>query len=726
MVATDNTAMPLGVGSEAPNEISSGSDEGALELEGADIDVEDNAAATRAITLTLADITPQDIGFYNALYQINSLQADELDEACDFFGTTAERIRGGLVLPGTSQCLTLPQLALIFRFLKKCLDRPCQPQGQLCSDALGEIHSTMGLIAIWVASAADYFLPDITPRGSQQAEDFIAVVSWRGGRLVIHQLSQSDEECFDAVTTYKSFSPSQLMVGITADVANLSPYTVQQATREPSYTDAVRRLRDENGVTFRADPDEAYKADQSRFIVVISSSVFSQGKALTDVFRVPVNLHHPSRRSTAHVWFPFPNLWLMFIYDGFQKAKGTQLWKRLMDVYKLTCSSIRCTQWCFLGATPILSMPDDIRTICCVLLRNPRQIDAVDERLGNFTTRFVKLQALPRTSKDAKNLEAELGREFSHFMEPIIIVRDQNSPLLEQTVADTFRGYEKVIKTISVPPQLMSDVEALGERYRSAISRAGLHRNWKLEALVQVPEFIQYYCAAIMPGVATAHLYSGGETYPTNPEEIDRDIGSGSDGIIYQSAHLHTAHAWLDVVSTILTDAYYDRGRSGTERSKHVLIVTTTPNLAAHLRIILGGLSKLKETTILHYVSLLSIQLAKTPSAQLKEIGHRALQSHHTHVVISTADIVATSAGTLTFCSYLIIFGELFLPHHKAQIISRIRREGQQFPIHVFHIQSTHKIHELVRNYSQGRQATFNDINCLDDGNTVVEMEECS
>ncbi|RFU77541.1 hypothetical protein TARUN_4691 [Trichoderma arundinaceum] len=262
------------------------------------------------------------------LYNINSLQTAELDEACIFFCTTPTAIEKGVVLPGTSQSLSLPQLAFIFRFIKKSLDSPCQPQGQLLGDTagMGKTHSTMGLIAVvralmlsrshvlkhrdlhnrsgranpscpagnpygiqcvcvdqslgsryvhrllggpiiilspshlveqWVARAADYFLHEILPRGSQQTEVFVEVTSWRSGRLVSHQFDRANGESLDPVVACKSSPPSQLMVGITAEASDLSAYTVQQATGEPSYTDAMRRLRDENGVMFRPDLERA-------------------------------------------------------------------------------------------------------------------------------------------------------------------------------------------------------------------------------------------------------------------------------------------------------------------------------------------------------------------------------------------------------------------------------------------------------------------------------------
>lgn len=471
-------------------------------------------------------------------------------------------------------------------------------------------------VDLWVAASAGYFLPEVAPRGSQQKEAFAELVSWRGGRLVSHQLPRSNDECLDAVTTYKPFPPSQLMVSVTADTRELPAYAVQQAFSEPSYADAVRRLRDDYGVVFKPDLDKARSADQSRYILVMSSSVFSQGKTLTDIFRVPVSLHHPSRRSTAHVWFPFPSLWTMFVYDGVHKAEGSQLWKRLMDLHKLTGSSSRCTQWCFLGVDALLNRPDDIQAMCRVLFHRQQHVDAVSEALKGYTARFLKLQALPSTARDTEMLKAGFGVEFAKYVEPIIIARDNSSPILNVTVADIDRGYSKVVKTISNPPELLSDIETLGDKCRQACSCAGVSTNTKLEALTRVPEFVTYYCAEIMPGLATGLLYSG-EEYPCSPEEIERDVEKGSEGVIHRSAHLHAGHGWLDEILAILATAYNDRGPGAFERTKHILIVAATPVLTAHLAAILGSQQVLEGMAVIHRVSLGDPESARRQNARL-------------------------------------------------------------------------------------------------------------
>ncbi|RFU77540.1 hypothetical protein TARUN_4690 [Trichoderma arundinaceum] len=278
---------------------------------------------------------------------------------------------------------------------------------------------------------------------------------------------------------------------------------------------------------------------------------------------------------------------------------------------------------------------------------------------------------------------------------------------------------------IPVPAQLMSEVEAPGERYRMALSSLGARSSQKLEMLTRMPTFVQYFDAALMPGLATAQLYGAGDAYPSSSEDIERDIEEGSGGIIHQSVHLHDGHTWLDEVLIILTTANGDRGREKSERAKHVLIVTATPSLVAHLVILLGTQQELRGKAVIHHISLTAPGTASRQDARLKVIGHHALQSQQTHVVISTAELVATtSTDTLTFCSYLVIFGELFMPYHEAQAIGRVRQKGQQFPVHFFHIRSTHKTHELVRDHNKGKQTMLTDFVCMERESAIDEMED--
>jgi hypothetical protein len=59
-------------------------------------------------------------------------------------------------------------------------------------------------------------------------------------------------------------------------------------------------------------------------------------------------------------------------------------------------------------------------------------------------------------------------------------------------------------------------------------------------------------------------------------------------------------------------------------------------------------------------------------------------------------------------------------------VISRVRREGQKFPVQFFHVQSSHRTHELlVRNHNGGRQATLMDFGFIDEENEANEMEGC-
>ncbi|KAL7939946.1 hypothetical protein V8C42DRAFT_356553 [Trichoderma barbatum] len=268
---------------------------------------------------------------------------------------------------------------------------------------------------------------------------------------------------------------------------------------------------------------------------------------------------------------------------------------------------------------------------------------------------------------------------------------------------------------MAIPPHLMGDVEELGERCRRGLSRQGIRPNQTLEMLVKLPVFTQYFCAAIMPGLATAQLNGGEGAYPSRAADVDVDIERGSQGLIYRSAHLHHGHAWIHELSQILMTAHGDRGWGSSERTKHVIILAATPSLAGHLEVILRAQQALRGSLVFHRISSKSGPANKR-NANLRLIGQRALSSRKTHVIISTANLLSTGIDTLTFCNYLVFFGELFLPYHEAQAVGRIRRQGQEFPTHVFHLRSTHGTHKLVHHRNKGRQTLLSDFGCISNG----------
>ncbi|RFU77542.1 hypothetical protein TARUN_4692 [Trichoderma arundinaceum] len=405
------------------------------------------------------------------LYKVNALKPDELDDMCDFFLATPDDIQSGLVIPGTGQKLTLPQLAFIFQTLNKSINRDEQPQGQLLADitGMGKTHCAMGLAAVarllmlsrahilnypelhsgknsspscpagdpygiqcmcvagslsskyvarlvggpllilspghlveqWVVRAADYFLPKVTPHGSQEAETFVELLSWSGGQLVNHQFAEPGS---NAVLERNPFPPSKLTVKVTAEPSTLTASIVKAAIQDVDSARAVRRLRDKTGIKFIADTEAAREADQSRFVVMISANVFSQAKGLAQAFRTQVELHHSTRKSAATLQFPLSIAPSLIVFDECHSIKDekTQFWSQLMDIHQLDKLKKFRTQWLLISATPVSDRPSDLLIAYRALSHTPEQAQRNISALTRFNGIFLKIQSLADSTEEAK------------------------------------------------------------------------------------------------------------------------------------------------------------------------------------------------------------------------------------------------------------------------------------------------------------------------------------
>ncbi|KAL6788943.1 hypothetical protein GGI42DRAFT_367540 [Trichoderma sp. SZMC 28013] len=576
------------------------------------------------------------------------------------------------------------------------------------------------LVEQWIAKAADYFQPEITLRGSQITQAFVELVSWSDGHLVSHQFA---EPGVNAVAERVPFSPARLTVNISAEPSTLPKSVVKTALQDTNRTHTIRWLRDKKGVTFRADIEACMETDQSRFVVMISANVFSLGRSLDYAFQQPVSLYYSGRASAVTLQFPLSITPSILVYDECHsiKSEGTEFWKRIRDLHRLTNSGDRRTQWTFLSATPFASKPGDLESIFGVLFHTPEQVKKINSRLAEFNSRFQKIQAAPDNTDEAEALKNSLAqdfaKQFARFLEPMIIARHGNSPILDRTVGGSEQGYTKTTTMITIPNHLLGHVEALGERCREGLRRSRVAPDKQtLQMLSRILVFTQYFCAGIMPGLATAQLRSNeeSESYPSRAEEIEDDIAKGPQGIMRRSVHLHHNHAWLREMRAILIKAHNDRGQDSSERTKHVVVIAATPSLAGHLEVILREEPQLRENMVFHRISSKGRGSSTLRNENINLIKQHALSSNKTHVVISTASLLATGIDALTFCSYLVIFGELFQSYHEAQAVGRIRRQGQQFPTRVFHIRSTHDTHNLVRHRNKGRQTLLSDFGYAD------------
>ncbi|KAK4060177.1 uncharacterized protein Triagg1_10875 [Trichoderma aggressivum f. europaeum] len=571
------------------------------------------------------------------------------------------------------------------------------------------------LVEQWVARAADFYLPEVKAKGSRVPDRFVELLSWTDGHVVSHPFGTPG---VDALAGFEPYPAANLMVGITANPNRVPAAHAKEAMKNPNFTAAIRQLRDKKGVKFEADLNGARAAGQSRLVLVISSSVVSHKTGAAHAFRVPVDIYYAGRSGAAPLSFPMPIVPTLFVFDECHSIKdgSTQFWKRVDDIHRLSSSEPRRTQWCFASATPISTKPLDVASICRVLFNPEREADRVSSELLAFNGRFLKLQSPAGHGTDSLALTAAFAADLARFLKPMIIARTGGSPILDQTVAGSRQGYTKVTKTVSVPPSLAGDLEELGRICREGLSRQGIRPDEGLNILVKMPVFTQYFCAAIMPAIASAQLTMSrsSSTYPSRAVEVDQDIEEGDRGLISRSAHLHQGHDWLREVTRILLMAHGDRGSGSTERQKHVLVIAATPSLTGHLAVILRGHGELLGKVAVHRVSSKSV--ARQRDGQLKAIEKQAIESQETHVIISTANLVGTGTDALTFCNYLIIFGELFMPHHEGQAVGRVRRRGQRFPVHLFHVRSSHQTHSLVRQRNKGRMTLLSDFGCMNGG----------
>lgn len=571
------------------------------------------------------------------------------------------------------------------------------------------------LVEQWVARAADFYLPEVKAKGSQVPDRFVELLSWTEGHVVSHPFATPG---VDALAGFESYPAANLMVGITANPSRMSAAQAKEAIKNPNSTVAVRQLRDKKGVRFDADPNGGRAAGQSRLVFVISSAVVSHKTGAAQAFRMPVDIHYAGRSGAASLWFPMPIVPSLFVFDECHSIKdgATEFWKRVDDIHRLSSSEHRRTQWCFVSATPISTKPLDIASISRVLFSSEREADWVNTGLLTFNSRFSKVQSSAGHGTDSLALTAAFAADLAQFLKPMVIARTGGSPILDQTVAGSRQDYTKVIKTVSVPLGLAGDLEELGKICREGLSRRGIRPEQGLNILAKMPVFTQYFCAAIMPAIASAQLTMSrlSSAYPSRAVDVDEDIEKGDRGLISRSAHLHQGHGWLREVTRILLMAHGDRGPGSAERQKHVLVIAATPSLTGHLAVILRGHRELFGKVVVHRVSSKSV--ARQRDGQLKAIEKQAIESQETHVIISTANLVGTGTDALTFCNYLIIFGELFMPHHEGQAVGRVRRQGQQYPVHLFHIRSSHQTHSLVRQRNKGRMTLLSDFGCMDGG----------
>lgn len=262
------------------------------------------------------------------------------------------------------------------------------------------------------------------------------------------------------------------------------------------------------------------------------------------------------------------------------------------------------------------------------------------------------------------------------------------------------------------PPGLVQYVERLGALCREKLPKGSKKlMNVMKTTITTEPVFTQYYCAGIMPGIAAAQVVwrREGKEYPSSAPDIARDIAKNHRGTLYKFMDAHKGHEWLTRLASVLTSAHNDRGPGSDEPPKHVLVLAATPSLTGHIYVNILHDPELRSFTTVELLSSTNGS-ARNRHQRIQAISDASAGSQKTTVVVSTAGLVGTGTDTLTFCSYLVILGELFNSVHEEQAIGRVRRRGQELPVHVYYIRSDHHTHELVRKRNSGRRLMLSDL----------------
>lgn len=618
------------------------------------------------------------------------------------------------------------------------VDSPCpaeNPYGIQCVCVAGSLGSryvhrlTKGpalvlspshIVEQWVARAADYFLPRITAKGSNSPQEFVQLLSWSEGHLVRHPLGDPER---DVVNDHDTVNADIITVGITTSSNPISRNDHAELKRQDAYQ-GLRWLRDKKGLRLKADFGKAVKDDQSMLVAFVSTTAISQSK-FTDKVRAYVSIRVSARSTPIQLPFSLPILPTLVIFDECHSIKddSTKFWKQLFDLQQVARSGALRTQWCFLSATPASTSPMDIWPICRVLF-GPKSRGRAVERLSELNSQFRGMRACAEAGLEGAQRRADFADGLAHFLKAFTIARDRASPILSQATGTPGPQYSKVVRTVSIPAGLIQDVESLGAICRSELRKGNGPTRVLRTTITTQPVFTQYYCAAMMPGIAAAQIKQRQEndTYPSAAQGITRDMAKGDGGTIARFRSLHEGHDWLRIMIETLLRAHNDREHDPDGNPKHVLVLAATPSLTGHLAIILSRHERLRRVISVKRLSGDGVT-ARKRHQMLERARAEAYGAQKTVVVISTADLVGTGTDALTFCNYLVLFGELFKAYHEKQAIGRLCRRGQTLPVYIHYIRSEHITHEIIRKRNMGRQLMLSDLG-LDE--TVDGMEDGS
>lgn len=577
----------------------------------------------------------------------------------------------------------------------------------------------------WEFGAEDYFYKFIDDEGSGHDSnragytDFISAYAWFDGNF--HKATDDNpisgaelNEFKNTITGIGSVSSPrvegshEIMQGITGNEYR----TLQLDERQHNhYQQRVRENLEVNIIPQSRSPSGRRGRTPSSNLVIISDSAIknatSKPAKITMITLTTRIRDRPGVTIEVDLHFAIPPS-LAVMDEAHIPAANLAIWQRLRYILSSTVHHPqRNTSWLFLSATLFNRGPSAWLHIIEYLYAETSRLEAERQRFTNCSLSYSTMNdsaVRQMSAHDAQNRISRLSRQMLQGMAHIVIARREGTPMGAGNRVVAYEG--QVIHTpipINLAGAALDAVERLGTAWRNRPTLNGK----TVDGLLKVNNaFLPYYCATLMPGLAIAHeecmRLPGDRKYPFSLADILSDIAArdGRDSLVMARLRCHDDSPWLAVMMRVINRAFHDRGVDKSEPRKNVLIITAYSGIAEHLTRILRKSREMRTR-----VNFSCITSEKEPRERGKEIRRlklrAAVENGKIEVVVSTAEIVGTGIDGLSFCNYLIIFGDLLKPEHFEQVRGRVARAGQLYDTRVYSLSVQHDVQELVRRSAQ-------------------------
>jgi hypothetical protein len=475
------------------------------------------------------------------------------------------------------------------------------------------------------------------------------------------------------------------------------------------------RAKLDSSVTISASNQQATMAkDQSRYLLILSSNAFSNSASryeLAAYAGVPVD----RRTAPARVKVPFAIAASLFVFDEAHTITGmtTSFWNGVRDLqdFNTIDGAAPGTKWCFATATPCSNNISSLMAMVSVLCRGDKGV------MGKLTRLSTSFQTILLQLKRGDNPEmASFGRCVGNWLlgHGFVIARGPKSKCLGQVIQsqDILLHASEIM--VSVPADAEEAMNNLTRICRSAIQdRLGPGaevNSSQLETITKLGAFSRLFESAIVPGIALA-LQQHGSAYPAASADVSADLAKpGDESMLRRCAGVHDGHQWVGALVDIILQANRDRGKPGSpERVKHVLVMCQTAGLSANVSAVLEKHPQLQGVARIERVDVETTKKARERDGYVQAISKESVVSMKTTVLLSTPKLMGIGINSAVFCNYLVLFGAFYVQSNTEQVIGRVQREKQQFPVHLYKISSSHTSHEIVRRKSVAQSLMLSD-----------------